>query len=399
MTLSKNAKNAVIIGTLCSVAYLAVYIARNVLSAVSTQLEVQGIVDDVLYGTLTAAYFWFYATGQLINGLIGQKVNARWMISLGLLFAGVLNFTFPYILTSKISAILIYGMSGFFLAMIYSPMTKVVAENTLPIHATRCSLGYTFASFFGSPMAGILATLLVWQSVFTASSAMLVIMAVVAFVLFLLMEKKGVVKYNLYKPKKENGGAIKVLIKHNYIKFCFISLITGIIRTCWVSWLPKYFAGYLNYSVESSSATFSIVTFIIAFTTFIAIFVYERLGRNINRTLILMFAIAFAFFVGTLFITHSIINIVFMVVAIMASNAAATMLWSVYCPSLRDTGFTSGATGFLDFINYAAAGIFTLFIGAILGVIGWSGILIILVGLMLIGAIISIPFKKKQSKV
>ncbi len=394
MKLSKNAKNAFMIGTLCSVAYLAVYIARNVLSAVSTQLEAQGIVDDVFYGTLTAAYFWFYAVGQLVNGLIGQKVKARWMISLGLLFAGVLNFTFPYIVTSHITAILVYGMSGFFLAMIYSPMTKVVAENTLPIHATRCSLGYTFSSFFGSPLAGILATLLVWQSVFTASSVMLVVMAIVAFILFIIFEKKGIVKYNLYKPKKENGGAIKVLLKHHYIKFCLIALITGIIRTCWVSWLPKYFTGYLGYSVESSSAVFSIVTFIIAFTTFISIYIYEKLGRNINKTLILVFSVACIFFVGTLFIKDSIVNIVCMVVAIMASNAAAAMLWSVYCPSLRDTGFTSGATGFLDFINYAAAGICTLIIGAVVGIIGWSGILIVLIALMLLGVIICFPFKK-----
>jgi hypothetical protein len=53
----------------------------------------------------------------------------------------------------------IYGMTGFFLSMIYAPMTKVVAENTEPIYATRCSLGYTFASFFGSPMAGVAAAL------------------------------------------------------------------------------------------------------------------------------------------------------------------------------------------------------------------------------------------------
>lgn len=396
MKLSKNAKNAVMIGTLCSVSYLAVYIARNVLSAVSAQLEAQGIVNDVFYGTLTAAYFWFYAVGQLVNGLIGQKVNARWMISLGLLSAGILNFAFPYIVLDQVTAVVVYGMSGFFLAMIYSPMTKVVAENTLPIHATRCSLGYTFSSFFGSPMAGILATIFVWQSVFMVSSAMLVFMAVVAFTIFMLFEKKGVVKYNLYKPKKENGGAVKVLLKHHYIKFCLISLITGIIRTCWVSWLPKYFTGFLGYSVESSSAAFSVSTFIIAFTTFVAIFIYERLGRNINNTLILVFSIAAVFFVGTLFITDQTINVVLMVVAIMASNAAAAMLWSVYCPSLRDTGFTSGATGFLDFINYAAAGIFTLFIGAIIGVIGWSGILIILIGLMAAGVLVSIPFTKSK---
>ena len=38
MRLSKNAKNAVLIGSLCSVSYLAVYMARNILSAVTPQM-------------------------------------------------------------------------------------------------------------------------------------------------------------------------------------------------------------------------------------------------------------------------------------------------------------------------------------------------------------------------
>lgn len=399
MKLTKNAKNAFMIGTLCSAAYLAVYIARNVLSAVSTQLESDGVVNDVFYGTLSAAYFWFYAVGQLINGAIGQKINARWMISIGLLLSGILNFVFPYIVLSQLTAIIVYGMSGFFLAMIYGPMTKVVAENTLPIHATRCSLGYTFASFFGSPLAGILATFLVWQTVFTLSSTMLLFMAFVTFAFFIIFEKKGIVKYNLYKPQKTKGGIVKILIKHNFIKFCLISFITGVIRTCWVSWLPKYFTGYLGYSVEQSSAIFSIVTFIIAFTTFITIFIYERLKHNMNLTLISMFITSLIFFVAVFFVSHAVINIVLMVIAIMASNGAATMLWSVYCPSLRDTGFVSGATGFLDFLSYVGAGMFTLLIGAIIGIINWSGVLLIIIALILLGLIISLPFKKKTQAI
>ena len=398
MKLSQNAKNAIMIGTLCTISYLAIYVARNVLSAVSTQLGAQGVVNDVFYGTLSAAYFWFYAVGQLINGAIGQKINARWMMSLGLLFSGVLNLVFPLVVVNEFSAIIVYGMSGFFLAMIYGPMTKVVAENTLPIHAVRCSLGYTFASFFGSPLAGVLATFLVWQSVFTVSSLMLLIMAVVVFAFFIVFEKKGIVKYNLYKPKKSEGGAVKVLLKHHFIKFCLISIITGIVRTCWVSWLPKYFVGALGYEVAQSSGIFSIATFVIAFTTFVAIFVYERLKRNINLTLIIMFIVAIASFIGTLLIKQPIINIVLMVIAIMASNGAATMLWSVYCPSLRDTGFVSGATGFLDFLSYLAAGTSTLVIGAILGAIGWNGILIILVFLMVFGLIVSLPLIKGRKQ-
>jgi hypothetical protein len=127
-----------------------------------------------------------------------------------------------------------------------------------------------------------------------------------------------------------------------------------------------------------------------------SLFIYEKLKRNMNKTLVIMFGLALIFFLGTLIITDPTLNIVLMIIAIMASNAAATMLWSVYCPSLRDTGFTSGATGFLDFVNYAAAGIVTLIIGAVVGYVGWTGIIIGLISLMAFGLARSLYVKKEK---
>ena len=75
----------------------------------------------------------------------------------------------------------------------------------------------------------------------------------------------------------------------------------------------------------------------------------------------------------------------------MSSNGAASMLWSRYCPSLRYTGMVSGATGFLDFVSYmSASASSTLFANAV-SVIGWSNLILVWFGLMLVAMIISIP--------
>lgn len=67
MKLSQTAKNAVMIGSLCSISYLAVYIARNILSAV-TPLMVEGGYTEEYIGSISSLYLGFYAVGQLING-------------------------------------------------------------------------------------------------------------------------------------------------------------------------------------------------------------------------------------------------------------------------------------------------------------------------------------------
>ena len=156
--ISQGAKNAILIGSLCSISYLAVYVARNVLGAISPQMTEGGYFTIEQIGTLSGVYFACYAIGQLINGFIGDKIKAKYMIGLGLALAGVANVLFPAVSPAPLAAYAVYGISGFFLSMIYGPMTKVVSENTEPHHATRCSLGYTFASFFGSPTAGLLHT-------------------------------------------------------------------------------------------------------------------------------------------------------------------------------------------------------------------------------------------------
>ena len=93
------------------------------------------------------------------------------MISLGLFLSAITNLMFSGLAAvNENTAMIAYGLSGFFLAMIYGPMTKVVAENTEPVYATRCTLGYTFASFIGTPFAGVAAAVFVWKCSESASS-------------------------------------------------------------------------------------------------------------------------------------------------------------------------------------------------------------------------------------
>lgn len=393
MQLSRNAKNAVMIGSLCSISYFAVYIARNILSAVTPQMVALGYTEEYI-GSISSLYFIFYACGQLINGAIGDKIHAKWMISTGLLGAAVTNFVFSRVTVYPTTAMIVYGLTGFFLSMIYGPMTKVVSENTEPHHATRCSLGYTFASFFGSPSAGLLASFLAWQTVFAVSSGVLVVMSIVGFCFFTAFERREIVRYGQYQPQKKGSGNIGILIRHQIIRFSCISIITGVVRTSVVFWMPTYIAQHLGFSPKASAGIFTAATLVISMTAFLAVFVYERLGRNMHKTILIMFSSAALFFMLTYFVSHPVLNIIFMIAAIMSSNASASMLWSRYCPSLRDTGMVSSATGFLDFLSYMAAAAANLIFANAASVIGWGNLILVWLGLMIVGVLLMIPYQR-----
>ena len=396
MKISSNARKAIYLGTLCSLAYFSVYIARNALSAATPQMLAAGYTESYI-GSVSSLFFVFYAIGQLINGWIGDHIKAKWMISGGLIFAAISNAMFPYLGEYPTLAMLIFSLSGFFLSMIYGPMTKVVSENTEPLHAVRCSLGYTFAAFFGSPAAGIIASLFIWQSVFTISSASMLIMAAAVILCFFIFERRGLVKYGQYKPKEKGAKNIKMLFKLQIVKFSFVAILTGIVRTSVVFWLPTYIAQYLSFTETQATAIFTVCTFIISFTAFIAVFIYDVFGRDMQKTLLLMFVVSAVTLILTYLVHQPVLNIIFLVLAIMGANGASTMIWSCYCPSLRDTGMVSSVTGFLDFLSYMAAAIANIVFANAVTDIGWGNLILVWFGLVSLGIIVAWPFKKKNN--
>ena len=132
-------------------------------------------------------------------------------------------------------------------------------------------------------------------------------------------------------------------------------------------------------------------------TTFISIFVYERLDYNMELTITIMFITSAIAFLFVYFIKLSFLNIVTLVIAIMASNGAATMLWSRYCPSLRDTGMVSTATGSLDFMSYMSASASSTIFAKLVTKTGWGNIVLIWFFLMIAGIIVSCSKSKKTN--
>lgn len=397
MKIKIQTKNALFLGLLCSLIYLTVYISRNVLSAVSPEMITNNIFDENVIGTMSSIFFFAYAIGQLFNGLLGDIIHSKYMISIGLIVAGVSSFVIPS-LNQRVYIYILYGVIGFALSMIYGPMTKTIDENTSPNHAVNCNLGLNFASYFGAPIAGLFAIIFIWKTTFKTSGLILIAVGIVCYIIFSFFEHKDIIIYRNHNKNTKStsfSSSVKTLIDKSIIKFTFVSVLTGVIRTSVMFWLPTYLLQYLSFSEKQSTSIFTVISLVISVGSFAAAFIYKTLNNSINKTLLFSFALSAVLFLATVIIKHEIINILLLTLAIMASNCAATMLWSFYCPSLADTGLVSSATGYLDFISYMSAAISSkLFANAVTD-IGWGGLILVWFGLMILGVIVSIPYKKR----
>ena len=388
-------KKAIIIGVLGAICYFSLSVARNVLSVVTPAMKAEGFNED-FFGTVSSIYFIAYGVGQLINGYLGEKINYRLMVCIGLFFGGICNILFANLIQSKIIAFIAYGCTGYFLSMIFAPLTKLNAENNEPIYATRCCLGLQVGSLLGSPMAGLIVAIGAWQTVFNATSAFMMIVAIVCFFWLLKLEKQGVIVYNREKVevKKKNGANYKELIKRGFLKMCGVRIVCNIVTTTLLFWLSLYFVDHLNFSKEVSPLLYSVVTGVIAFSPFVSIAIYEVLKRKMYLTMFLFFALSSVCFLGAFFIKNQIINLILVGIGIFASNAGAALTTSAFSVSVRDLGLVSFSTGFLDFIAYMSSAIFSSVFAHIVTDIGWNNIVLLLIISMAFGAFLMLPFRE-----
>jgi len=395
MKISSEAKKAFAIGSVCAVAYCTVYICRDILSALSPQLTEGGVFSVEQLGTMSSLFFIVYALGQLVNGLIGDKVKGKYMVSLGLILASFCIMSLSRITGSPGLSYAVYGAMGFFLAMVYAPMTKLIAENTESVYTTRCNVAHSMGSYVAAPVAGLLAAALAWNSAFIASGCILLAIGTLFFVSFTVYEKKGMIRYGHFLPEKGSGG-IKVLIRRQIIKWMFISMLTGIIRTAVLFWLPAYISQHLDFAPEQASLLYAGATSVIVVNSFLAVFIYRRLRNNLNISVLVCFTVSAVSFLLAYLIRLPILNLIFMVLAMIGSNCAASLMWSLYCPSLRDTGMVSSATGFLDFCSYMAAAISSKLFANAVGEIGWGNLILVWCLLMCSGVAVALLRPKKQ---
>jgi len=75
---NKEAIKAIYIGLLCTLSYLGCYFARNILGVVTPQMLEENILSIESIGGMSTGFMILYATGQLVNGRVGDILSCRY---------------------------------------------------------------------------------------------------------------------------------------------------------------------------------------------------------------------------------------------------------------------------------------------------------------------------------
>lgn len=107
--------------------YASFYLGRVNLSVALPGLMEQGDWTRAQVGLISTAFFWMYALGQLVNGLLGDRMSARAMVTVGLAASAGANLLFG---TGSGLPLLIalWAVNGYVQALGWGPIVKTLAH-------------------------------------------------------------------------------------------------------------------------------------------------------------------------------------------------------------------------------------------------------------------------------
>ena len=389
---TKTTGSAVTLSVTCVSAYIACYILRNILSVVTPDMIASGYETEYI-GVLSSVYYVIYACGQLFNGYVGEIIRAKYMVALGLATASLSSVGFAFCGAGALGVVL-FGIMGFSLSMLRGPIVKTICENTDSKIAKLACVFLSFSSFVGPLGASLLSLIFGWQTAFVASGIIGVGFAVCIYILLTVFEMRGLIRYG----EKKKGKKMDLLGIFKLCGFPFYLAVVMVCETAYIAigfWLPTYFTEKLGFESGLAGIIFSVMSFIRAFTPFIALFALKLLKNNDRLLIRIVYIIAALAITAALFVNFDYFDVLMMLVALIGIGMASTMVWSNYIPNQAESGLTSSLNGFLDFTGYAVASVCNLFVSYAVGWFGWDGVVTMWISVAVIGVIITFILNNK----
>lgn len=367
------------LGTVCFLSYNACYAGRSILSAIMPEMVQETGFSSSTLGLWGSMFFFTYGIGQVINGLIGDRIRAKWMVSVGLFLSGVV-IALSSCTASPIIGGLCWAACGFLLSMLWGPLAKVIAENTTAQTGRLLMTALTAASIVGTMIAYLIASVTSaqhqWKWAFYLTGILLVLTAILWFVILHIWERKKYLRTIRMSAATVKGllPLFSLLRRHHIFPILLMTIINGIVRNAVAFWIPTYITEQFHVMPSTSSAITSVLPIFNLIGTFLGLKLLKKCKENEYETSIILFAVSMAMFL-LMSLTRGrylVLTIIALFLANAAMASACNIVFSVYCLRFRETGRVSAITGCLDAISYLFAALASPLFSAIVSGTNWN---------------------------
>ncbi len=370
-------KSACEIGVSSFLAYAGCYMGKNILSAMLPQMISENVCGRTTLAAMGSAFFVAYGVGELVNGLIGNRISAKYMVFWGLFLSGLLCLLFPVLFTYSLG-FFIWSACGFLCSMLWGPISKLVGENTSKKIGVILLTLLTVASIVGTAVTYLFAVVSAvwknWKLGFFITGISLTVLALFWYVAVETMERKKIVRQQKTGKVTSHVSIAAVLLNNGFIPMTIVAMLNGIIRNAVAFWIPTFITERLFVSVAAATGISSILPVLNLIGTLASVYLVKCMSGDEKKGLTIFFAFTTLMFciMWLLQGRRTVLNIVTLFCASAAMTGACNLIFTYYVLRFTKTEKISGITGFLDFASYVSASAANILFSFLVSEKGWD---------------------------
>ncbi|MCF7922974.1 MAG: MFS transporter [Candidatus Marinimicrobia bacterium] len=374
------------------ITYAAFYLGRVNISVAMPEIAQEFDLSKTNLGVILSALFAMYAIGQFINGQLGDKLNSRLIITVGLLTSAILNIFMG--LTGGIIGLMvvIWGLNGYFQSMGWGPTVKAMA-NWFPRSSRgkisgRLGTSYIIGGALSWLLAGTIIKYFNWRATFWIPA---LIMAAIAIHWYLRArnapeeiglpsveeQEKGIDRTEIQTD--EHIGfreTLKITLSNPYIWLAAFGLFgLNIVRYGFMSWAPTYM--FEEQGATISMAAYKAIAFPVAggLGAILAGWASDKLFQNRRAPVAFAMLIALAVFCYLYRIVpvdNWIISLIILLFIGFFTFGPHILIVAALPADLGSRKAASSVTGFIDAMGYAGASLTGVGTGYLIDNYSWD---------------------------
>lgn len=406
------------IAWLCTLVYFASYLMRTNFAVMIAKIcEDMGESKTALSVILTGMTIC-YGAGQVVNGVLGDRISPNRMLTVGLLLAASCNIGM-FFCTQIPLMTAVWCVNGFAHAMLWPPIVRLLStylnDEEYSYAAVRVSWGSSFATIFLYLLCPVFLSFMNWRTIILCLAIIGIAIAVIWTLLFPKLFKApstdASIAADSSKTTYESSVSEKKKADAPLPKSVFISVILifigivlqGMLRDGVTNWMPSLLSESFNIPTEDA-ITCTVILAVFSILSFSgANFLHHKFFKNEVTCAGVIFILAAACAGLLLFIQSSVIlTTLLTAIVVAAMHGINLMLITVVPKRFVKSGKVSTFSGILNAGTYVGSAIATPAFAAIAEISGsWSTTILVWLVISAVGAgicFIAVPLWKKFRK-
>lgn len=367
--------------------YMVSYLTRiNYGTIISEMVTQTGFTKDSLSMALTGSFIT-YGTGQIISGVLGDRISPKKLVSCGLLVTVLMNVLLPFCDNPWLMCG-VWCVNGFAQSFMWPPMVRMMSSLLSERDYQKASVRVSWGSSVGTILLYLLSPLILavlpWKWVFWICSACGAAMLLVWN--GLASDVPTVVREKCQKTQKQKGVLFTPLI----LAIMAAIALQGMLRDGVTTWMPSYISETYNLG-NGVSILSGVLLPLFGIASFQA--TSRMYGGKIKSPVTcaaIIFAVGAAAALGLYFLngTGAIGSVVLAALLTGCMHGVNLLLICMIPPFFKAQGNVSTVSGVLNACTYVGSAASTYGIARLSGSIGWQNTVFIWFLIALMGTIL-----------